>query len=353
MRIIVTGGSGFIGSSWLTMMVPRHPDIHFLNVDALTYAANPRNCAEIADAENYSFVRADIGDMATMLSLFVDFKPTWVIHFAAETHVDRSIHNPTEFVRVNVSGTCHLLECCRTVWREASGHLFYHVSTDEVFGALGETGVFTEESRYDPRSPYAASKAASDHLVRAYAHTYGLPVIISNCSNNYGPRQFPEKMVPLMILNALQRKELPVYGDGQQRRDWLYVEDHCEAIWTVATRGKIGETYAIGGHDELDNMTMVHLICQCVAKEIGVEPAELDALITHVTDRPGHDRRYAIDAKKIRDQLGWVPKEHLESGLRKTVKWYIDNQKWVDDVSLGAYRQWIETHYKGETGGRK
>jgi dTDP-glucose 4,6-dehydratase len=290
--------------------------------------------------------RVDIADPSAVDAVFERHAPDVVVHFAAESHVDRSILGPREFVRTNIEGTFVLLDACRRHWEgKRAGKLFHHVSTDEVYGSLGETGLFTEETRYDPSSPYSASKAASDHLVRAYGRTYGLPFKLTNCSNNYGPLQFPEKLVPLMILNALERKPLPIYGQGLNVRDWLYVTDHCEAIWTVIERGAMGETYNVGGHNEVRNIDVVERICRLVAEETGADPGEILALKTYVKDRPGHDLRYAIDASKIQRELGWAPAETFESGMRKTVRWYLANDAWVGGVRTGAYREWIEANY--------
>lgn len=345
MIILVTGGAGFIGANFLDLYVPRLPEHRFVNVDKLTYAANLGSLAAIAGRDNYVFRRADIADAAAMDAVFDEFQPDVVIHFAAESHVDRSIAGPREFVRTNIEGTFNLLESCRRIWPAGKG-LFHHVSTDEVYGSLGDEGMFTESTRYDPSSPYSASKAASDHLVRAYQRTFGLPVKITNCSNNYGPLQFPEKLIPLMISNALDGKPLPVYGQGTNVRDWLYVQDHCEAIWTVVEHGKVGETYNIGGNNEVRNIDVVKGLCRILAEETGKDVAALEGLITYVKDRPGHDLRYAIDATKIRTELGWSPKETFATGLRKTVRWYLDNREWVDSVRTGAYRQWIEHNYE-------
>jgi dTDP-glucose 4,6-dehydratase len=345
MRILVTGGAGFIGANVLGLLVPRHPEHEFVNVDKLTYAANLASLAPIADRPNYRFARADIADAAAIDALFDDVKPDVVVHFAAESHVDRSIAGPREFVRTNIEGTFNLLEAARRIWRDGAG-LFHHVSTDEVYGSLGATGFFVETTRYDPSSPYSASKAASDHLVRAWHRTYGLPVKLTNCSNNYGPLQFPEKLIPLMIMNALEGKPLPVYGQGLNVRDWLYVGDHCEAIWAVVQRGRVGETYNIGGNSEVRNIDVVHTLLAVLAEEAGRDRAALEGLVTFVKDRPGHDMRYAIDATKLKDELGWSPTETFASGLRKTVRWYLDNPEWVQQVRTGEYRKWIEHNYE-------
>lgn len=345
MRVLVTGGAGFIGANFLRMAVPRFPDHQFLNADALTYAGNLRNLAGIDMRPNYRFVHLDISDKDQVHQAIQSFQPERVFHFAAESHVDRSILGPESFVRTNVLGTFHLLEACRQLWSGEASCLFHHVSTDEVYGSLGISGRFTEKSPYDPSSPYSASKASSDHLVRSYHLTYGLPVKITNCSNNYGPYQFPEKLIPLMILNCLERKPLPIYGDGGQVRDWLYVEDHCEAILSVADRGGLGQTYNIGGGEERTNMEIVLQICTIVAEELGVSAEEFTRLVTFVEDRPGHDRRYAMDTSRIRGELDWIPRESLETGLRKTVRWYLDHEDWVQSVRTGAYRDWIQRNY--------
>jgi dTDP-glucose 4,6-dehydratase len=344
MKILVTGGAGFIGANFLNLLVPRHPEHTFVNADKLTYAANLASLADIAGAANYVFRRTDIADAAAVDALFDEQSPDVVIHFAAESHVDRSISGPREFVRTNIEGTFNLLEAARRIWKDGQG-LFHHVSTDEVYGSLGAEGMFTEDTRYDPSSPYSASKAASDHLVRAYHRTFKLPVKLTNCSNNYGPLQFPEKLIPLMIMNAQDGKPLPVYGQGTNVRDWLYVQDHCEAIWTVVQRGAVGETYNIGGNNEVKNIDVVHGLCRVLAEETGRPAESLLGLITYVKDRPGHDLRYAIDATKIREHLGWSPKETFETGLRKTVRWYLDHHAWVDQVRTGEYRNWIEQNY--------
>jgi dTDP-glucose 4,6-dehydratase len=344
MRFLVTGGAGFIGANFLDLVVPRHPEHRFVNLDKLTYAANLGSLEHIANAPNYTFVRADIADMAAVRAAFEEHRPDVVVHFAAESHVDRSIEGPRAFVEANIVGTFNLLEAARATWKPGEG-MFHHVSTDEVYGSLGATGMFVESTRYDPSSPYSASKAASDHLVRAYHRTFGLPIKLTNCSNNYGPRQFPEKLVPLMTLNAVEGKPLPVYGKGENVRDWLFVTDHCEAIWTVIAKGEVGETYNIGGSNEIRNIDVVHTICRLVAEETGKPEQALLELITYVKDRPGHDLRYAIDAGKIRDRLGWEPSETFATGIRKTVRWYLDNPAWIDSVRTGEYRKWIETNY--------
>jgi len=348
MLIFVTGGAGFIGANFLRLLVPRFPEHQFVNVDKLTYAANLLSLEDIASAPNYQLERVDIADAAQVAGLFSRLVPDLVVHFAAESHVDRSIVGPGEFVRTNIEGTFQLLDACRQHWKNKPG-LFHHVSTDEVYGSLGADGLFTEETRYDPSSPYSASKASSDHLVRAYARTYGLRTRITNCSNNYGPLQFPEKLIPLMILNCLERKPLPVYGKGENIRDWLYVTDHCEAIWRVIEAGKDGETYNIGGHNEVKNIDVVQRLCRTVAQQTGAPEAEILGLITFVKDRPGHDLRYAIDSTKIKRELGWTPRETFETGLEKTVRWYIQSSEWVKRVRSGEYRKWLEQNYAGRS----
>jgi dTDP-glucose 4,6-dehydratase len=346
MRIIVTGGAGFIGSNFLNLLVPRHPEHHFVNLDKLTYAANLSSLAAIADVPNYELARVDIADRDAVRELFARVRPNLIVHFAAESHVDRSIYAPDAFVETNITGTFNLLEAFRARPRDEAT-LFHHVSTDEVYGSLGQDGAFLETSPYDPSSPYSASKAASDHLVRAYHRTYGVPVKITNCSNNYGPYQFPEKLIPLMILNALEGKPLPVYGRGENVRDWLYVTDHCEAIWAVIHKGGVGQTYNVGGRSERRNLDVVHTICDLVAAETGRPAASVRDLLTFVTDRPGHDLRYAIDPSKVERECGFAPRETFETGLRKTVRFYLEHEDWVRDVRSGDYRAWIDKHYAG------
>ena len=341
--ILVTGGAGFIGSAFLNRLVPQHPDIKFINLDALTYSANLSNLKPIDSADNYDFFKADITDAEELGWIFAEVNPEWVIHFAAESHVDRSIKDPGAFIKTNIVGTYNLLETCRKQWDNREGKLFHHISTDEVYGSLSGEGCFTESTAYDPRSPYSASKASSDHLVSAYHHTYGLPVKITNCSNNYGPMQFPEKLIPLMILNALEGKPLPVYGKGENIRDWLYVDDHVDAIWDVANRGNFGETYNIGGNSEKTNLEVVNSIAKIVGEKTG--KGNLEHLITFVEDRPGHDFRYAIDATKINSELGWEPKETFDTGLERTVSWYLDNPEWVEQVRSKSYDDWIKANY--------
>ena len=348
--ILVTGGAGFIGSNFILHRMEREP-ASIVNLDKLTYAGNLRNLEAITNERRYEFVHGDIADRGLVRRLLDRRKPQAIVHFAAESHVDRSIRGPDDFIRTNVDGTFSLLEEVRAYWgsltdQEKTGFRLLHVSTDEVFGSLGPGDpAFSETTPYAPNSPYAASKAASDHLVRAYHHTYGLPVLTTNCSNNYGRFQFPEKLIPLMILNARDGKPLPVYGDGQNVRDWLYVEDHCEAIAVVLARGRVGETYNIGGCNEKRNIDIVERVCDIVDEMAGRRGPVRRDLITFVKDRLGHDRRYAMDTSKIERELGWRPRETFESGIRKTVIWYLENDKWAREVTSGSYRQWIETHY--------
>ena len=349
-NILVTGGAGFIGSNFIHYLFA---DLGFsgrvVNLDALTYAGNPQNLSDIAAQykDRYVFVHGDIRDAALVQKLFADYNIDAVVHFAAESHVDRSILDPQSFITTNVMGTYTLLEAARQAWKgTAAPVLFHHISTDEVYGSLGEEGAFKETTPYDPRSPYSASKASSDFLVKAYGHTYDLPVTISNCSNNYGPYQFPEKLIPLMILNMLEGKPLPIYGDGKNIRDWLYVVDHNAAVWTIMTRGTIGETYNIGGENEWENIRLLHRLIEIVAEETGNSVRELEGLITFVKDRPGHDRRYAIDCSKLKNELGWKQSVSFDEGLRHTVRWYLDNPEWIASVRSGAYRAWIATNYE-------
>jgi len=353
MAILVTGGAGFIGSNFVLDWLAQS-DETVINLDKLTYAGNLRNLDAVRENPHHVFVHGDIGDSALVATLLARYQPRAILNFAAESHVDRSISGPAEFIETNIVGTFRLLEAVRAyrgglTEPEASKFRFLHVSTDEVYGSLvPNEAAFSESRRYEPNSPYSASKAASDHLVRAYHHTYGLPVLTTNCSNNYGPLHFPEKLIPLMIVNALASKPLPVYGDGQQIRDWLYVKDHCSAIRVVLYRGRVGETYNVGGWNEKANIDIVHAVCALLDE---MQPRS-DALpyasqISFVTDRPGHDRRYAIDARKISDELGWKPTETFETGLRKTVRWYLDNPQWVREVQSGAYRDWVAQQYQG------
>ena len=350
MKIMVTGGAGFIGANFLNGLVPEFQEHQFINVDKLTYAANLGSLKAIDSLPNYTLRRVDITDMDGVDAVFDEFDPDLVVHFAAESHVDRSILGPREFVRTNIEGTFNLLEACRNRWSGDDNRLFHHVSTDEVYGSLGDAGLFEETTAYDPSSPYSASKAASDHIVRAYHRTFGLPIKITNCSNNYGPMQFPEKLIPLMILNALSRKPLPIYGKGLNVRDWLYVTDHCEAIWSVIQKGRVGRTYNIGGNNEMQNIEVVDTLCRIVAEETDTDVGELFALKVFVTDRPGHDLRYAIDASRIREECGWEPTETFDTGIRKTVQWYLSNQDWVRDVLTGEYRKWMDLNYGDRAG---
>ena len=343
-KILVTGGAGFIGSNFIQLALGQ-PGVQVLNLDKLTYAGNLDSLQIVAERPEYRFVRADICDPAAVAQTVAEFQPDAIVHFAAESHVDRSIDGPAAFIQTNIIGTFNLLEAARQYWKELpperkEAFRFLHVSTDEVYGSLGATGLFTEDTPYAPNSPYSASKASSDHLVRAYHHTYGLPALTTNCSNNYGPYQFPEKLIPLMILNALGGKALPVYGDGMQVRDWLYVADHCRAILTVLDQGKPGETYNIGGHNEMPNIRIVEKICALLDElRPRADGQPYVGQITYVADRPGHDRRYAIDAGKIGRELGWQPQETFDTGIRKTVEWYLDNAAWCERVTSGKYRQ--------------
>ncbi len=342
MNILVTGGAGFIGSNFLLTSVRERTGDRFVNADSLTYAANLQNLVELEGCSNYEFSRTDITDPRAVAELFEKAQPDVVFHFAAESHVDRSIVGPGAFVQTNVVGTFNLLEAARSSSKTVH---FHHVSTDEVYGSLGKEGLFTETHPYDPSSPYSASKASSDHLVRAYHRTYGLPVRLTNCSNNYGPYQFPEKLIPLIIRNAMLRKPLPIYGTGENIRDWLFVEDHCSALWAVHERGKLGETYNIGGNNEATNIDLVRTLCGILAEITDCKESELLDLITYVKDRPGHDMRYAIDASKIKRECGWVPSETIETGLRKTVQWYVDHPDWIESITSGQYQTWIEANY--------
>ncbi len=346
-RILITGGAGFIGSHVVRRFVTHYPDYLIINLDKLTYAGNLMNLHDIENEKNYRFVHADILDFGTLKNIFEQFHIDSVIHLAAESHVDRSIENPLEFVQTNVLGTVNLLNASKNYWKDFQGKLFYHISTDEVYGSLGDTGKFTEKTPYDPRSPYSASKASSDHFVRAYFHTYGMPAVLSNCSNNYGPNQFPEKLIPLVINNILHEKPLPVYGKGLNVRDWLYVEDHAEAIDLIFHRGKTGETYNIGGETELKNIEVVEKLCEITDRILGRTPAGISKkLIRFVKDRAGHDWRYAMDISKIKQELNWKPKTSFEQGLEKTVRWYLDNQNWLDAVTSGEYMKYYEKMYK-------
>ena len=344
--ILVTGGAGFIGSHLTKLFVKKYPAYHIVNLDKLTYAGNLENLKEIEQQPNYSFVKGDISDLVLLRSLFQQYQFTGVLHCAAESHVDRSITDPLSFVQTNVVGTASLLQAAKEAWTgNFEGKTFYHISTDEVYGSLGETGMFTEETSYDPRSPYSASKASSDHFVRAFYHTYGMPVKISNCSNNYGPYHFPEKLIPLCIHNIINNKPLPIYGKGENIRDWLFVEDHVAAIDLIYHQGKIGETYNIGGHNEWTNIALVKEICRQMDEKLGRENGASEKLITYVTDRAGHDLRYAIDASKLQEELSWVPSLQFEEGIDKTIDWYLNNEAWLNDVTSGAYQGYYEGMY--------
>ena len=343
--LLVTGGAGFIGSHVVRRLVINYPEYLILNIDKLTYAGNLNNLKDIENKSNYKFFQIDITDKKAIDEIFQLYSVDGVIHLAAESHVDRSISNPDEFILTNVVGTLHLLNACKSSWSDFNGKCFYHISTDEVYGSLGDDGLFTEETSYDPRSPYSASKASSDHIVRAYGHTYNLPIKISNCSNNYGSFQFPEKLIPLMINNIKNKKALPIYGKGENVRDWLWVVDHAIAIDLIYHEGVIGETYNIGGHNEWKNVDLVHLLCDVMDEKLHRPIGDSRKLITYVKDRAGHDMRYAIDASKIKNELGWEPSVTFEEGLRSTVDWYLSNEKWLDDVTSGAYQRYYKEHY--------
>ena len=347
MVILITGGAGFIGSNLIHYWLAQNPGDTIVNFDALTYAGNLANLAGVESNPNYHFFQGDLRKQEQLDEVFEQFSIDSVIHLAAESHVDRSINDPSPFIDSNIKGTFQLLETARNHWKEDSkDHRFLHVSTDEVYGTLGKEGLFTEQTPFAPNSPYSSSKASSDHLVRAWHHTFGMDTLITHCSNNYGPYQFPEKLIPLMIRNCLLGKELPVYGDGLQVRDWLYVEDHCEALDVVFHRGQSGESYNIGGLNEWENLSMVRHICQFMDSELGNSPEQSCLnLIRHIQDRPGHDRRYAIDASKIQNQLGWQPRHQIGEGLEKTMRWYLDHQEWVEQVTSGAYRDYYKHHY--------
>lgn len=345
-KILITGGAGFIGSHVVRLFVNKYPSYLIYNLDKLTYAGNLENLKDVENKSNYKFILGDITDEKFIYDLFSKEQFDGVIHLAAESHVDRSITNPNEFVVTNVIGTVNLLNAANNIWKNnKDDKRFYHVSTDEVYGSLGETGYFTEQTAYDPHSPYSASKASSDHFVRAYHDTYGLPMIISNCSNNYGPYQFPEKLIPLFINNIRNNKPLPVYGKGINIRDWLYVEDHAAAIDEIYHRGEDGETFNIGGHNEWKNIDLIKLLCKVMDKKLNREPGTSEKLITYVTDRAGHDLRYAIDSSKLQKKLGWKPSLQFEEGIEKTVSWYLNNKEWLDNVTSGNYQKYYEKMY--------
>lgn len=343
---LITGGAGFIGSHVVKLFVKKYPNYKIVNLDKLTYAGNLENLKDVEKAPNYEFIKGDIVDDSFIFELFNKYQFDGIIHLAAESHVDRSIANPNEFIKTNIVGTVNLLNAARNSWKDDSKNkLFYHISTDEVYGSLGDEGLFVEDTSYDPRSPYSASKASSDHLVRAYYHTFKLPVVISNCSNNYGPNQFPEKLIPLAINNIKSNKPIPVYGKGENIRDWLFVEDHANAIDLVFHKGNIGETYNIGGNNEWTNISLIHSLCKIMDKKLGRKEGESAQLITFVKDRAGHDLRYAIDSSKIQNELGWLPSLQFEEGLDKTVDWYLSNSEWLDHILSGDYEKYYEEQY--------
>ncbi|TRX72442.1 dTDP-glucose 4,6-dehydratase [Carboxylicivirga sp. M1479] len=345
-KILITGGAGFIGSHVVRLFVNNYPNYHIYNLDALTYAGNLENLKDLESKPNYSFIKADITDADKMDALFAEHTFDGVIHLAAESHVDRSISDPLAFIKTNILGTVNLLNAAKTVWKDSmDDKLFYHISTDEVYGSLGAEGLFTETTAYDPRSPYSSSKASSDHLVRAYHHTYGMPVVISNCSNNYGPNQFPEKLIPLSINNIKHNKPIPIYGKGDNIRDWLYVHDHARAIDMIYHKGSNGETYNIGGINEWTNIDLIHQLCKVMDKKLGREEGESAKLITFVKDRAGHDMRYAIDSSKLMDELGWKPSLQFEEGIELTVDWYLANKEWLDNILSGDYEKYYNNQY--------
>lgn len=344
-KILITGGAGFIGSHLVRLMVNKYPSYKIVNLDKLTYAGNLENLKDIETSNNYEFIKGDIVNAEFIADLFKKYQFDAIIHLAAESHVDRSIANPMDFIMTNIVGTVNLLNAAKSNWSSTKNNLFYHVSTDEVYGSLGQTGMFTESTSYDPRSPYSASKASSDHLVRAYFHTYHLPIVISNCSNNYGSHQFPEKLIPLFINNIKNNKSLPVYGKGENVRDWLWVEDHARAIDLIFHNAKIGETYNIGGHNEWKNIDLIRVMCKIMDEELNRPIGTSEKLITYVTDRAGHDLRYAIDATKLKKELGWTPSLQFEEGIKKTIRWYLENENWLNQVTSGEYQKYYDKQY--------
>ena len=345
-NLLITGGSGFIGANFIHYLYKQNYTGNIVNIDKLTYAGNPENLKDIEGHKNYFFYQIDICDHEAVEKVFIKHDIDCVVHFAAESHVDRSIHGPKEFIFTNIIGTFNLLEICRKNWLHKSGEaLFHHISTDEVYGSLPDDGYFYENTPYDPRSPYSASKASSDHLVSAYFHTYDIPITVSNCTNNYGPYQFPEKLIPVIIQNLKEGKPIPVYGDGKNIRDWLYVTDHCSGIYTILQKGRVGETYNIGGENEWENIRLVKRICSIMDEKFPAQKRYED-LITYVKDRPGHDRRYAINCDKIKSELGWVQSVDFETGLEKTINWYLENNDWTERIKTGEYLKWMETNYK-------
>ncbi len=344
--ILITGGAGFIGSHVVRLYVNKYPTYKIINLDKLTYAGNLANITDVENVSNYEFIKGDIVDAEFVIQLFKDYQFTDVIHLAAESHVDRSIEGPMDFIMTNIIGTANLLNAAKEIWKDDfTNKLFYHVSTDEVYGSLGDTGMFLETTPYDPRSPYSASKASSDHIVRAYHHTYGMPIVISNCSNNYGSHQFPEKLIPLFINNIKNNKPLPVYGKGENIRDWLWVNDHARAIDVIFHQGKNGETYNIGGHNEWTNIDLIKVLCKVMDEKLGRPVGESEKLISYVTDRAGHDMRYAIDATKLKEELGWEPSLQFEEGIRNTIDWYLQNEDWLINITSGDYKKYYENQY--------